>query len=241
MDEAELRDRVRDLRAQGYSPKAIARALGVRPARAAALVRAAAREQAAASPDASVVGCWVSPGWSAGLAVPEQRGWPDRPGSLGDELGVANVLVARERRSGGGMSVCGYLVDTFCLGVKNALGPWTMDRAELRRFVACFFDAFDADPVDAPVELARHLVWGAVEYARGLGFAPHPDFGPAAGHLGALDAPSAIGFGRHGRPFFMQGPYDDADRVLRTLREHVGEDFEFVVELDPRDAVGVSS
>lgn len=56
-----LLGRVRELRAAGRSPKQIARALGVRPATVAPLVRTVAREDAATDPDA-VVGCWVSPG-----------------------------------------------------------------------------------------------------------------------------------------------------------------------------------
>jgi len=44
-------------------------------------------------------------------------------------------------------------------------------------------------------------VFSAVEYARGLGFEPHADFAPAAGHLGPWTGPSAITFGRDGKPF----------------------------------------
>lgn len=240
MDDAELVQRVTYLRAQGRSPKAIARSLGVRPARVAALVRAVAQDEAAASPAPAVAGCWVSPGWSLGLSVPAGRGWPDRPGHGSDVFGVVGVLVARERRGADGrVSVCGYLVDTYCLGVKDALGPRTMGRSELRRFVSRFFDPFGAEPVDAPVELARQLVWGAVEYARGLGFEPHPDLRAAAGHLGALAGSSAIGFGRYGKPSYTQGPFDDPDRIVRTLRAHVGDDFHFIVEVGPEELTGV--
>jgi len=124
-----------------------------------------------------VVGCWVSAGWSSGLAVAEGQDWRDCEGPGSDRSGLAGVVVARERRRHGAtVSVCGYLVDTYCLGVKDALGPRVMDRHELRRFVGYFFEPFDGGPLDAPIELARNLVWGAVEYARGLGFEPAPGF-----------------------------------------------------------------
>lgn len=238
MDDQELAQEIRSLRARGRSPKAIARALGVRPARVAALVRTVAKEQAAAAPERGVVGCWVSPGWSVGLAVPADRGWADQPSWDRAKAGLAGVLVARARpsdpRGPGRVSACGYLVDPYCLGVKNALGPRTMGRGELRRFVGEFFAPFDAAPIEAPLDLARHLVWGAVAYARGLGFAPHADFRPAAGHLGPqLEGPSAIGFGRDGIPSYTQGPFDDADRILRTLRAHVGDRFHFTVQASP--------
>lgn len=151
---------------------------------------------------------------------------------------VAVVALARTGGDpedlGGTVSACGYLVDPYCLGVKNALGPRVMGRGELRRFLGEFFGPFDAAPIDAPLDLARHLVSGALAYARGLGFAPHADFGPAAGHLGPpLEGPSAIGFGCDGIPSYTQGPFDDADRVLRTLRAHVGDDFHFTVACSP--------
>lgn len=61
---------------------------------------------------------------------------------------------------------------------------------------------------------------------------PHPDFAAAAGHLDPLIDPSAIGFGCDGTPHYVQGPYDDADRIVRTLRERVGVDnFHFTVEV----------
>lgn len=90
----------------------------------------------------------------------------------------------------------------------------------------------------APIDLSRHLVWGAVEYARGLGFDPHPDLRPAAGHLGSLDEPCAIGFGRDGKPFYLQSPYDDANRILRTLDRTTGRDnYHFLTGVDAFDLV----
>lgn len=238
MGDEELLQQVRALRSQGHTPKHIARALGVRPARVAPLVRVVAAERAMAAPEPAV-DCRVSAGWSAGLGVPKDRGWPDRVRRGADVSGLAGVVVARERdRDRGRVSVCGYLVDTFCLGVKDAMGPRTMGRGELPRFLASFFGPFGDRPVKAPIELARHLIWGAVEYARGLGLRPHRDFTRAAGHLGPLAGPSAIRFGRHGKPYYMQGPYDDPDRILRVLRENVGEgNFHFTVALNPDQLV----
>src|SRR6266508_1099235 len=122
MGDEELRQRVQALRAEGRTPKQIARALGVRPAVVAPVIRAIARAEAPQDSEPAVVGCWVSPGWSVGLGVDEDRRWPDRPGSGREGSGLAGVVVARERPRGGGdrVSVCGWLVDTYCLGVKDA-------------------------------------------------------------------------------------------------------------------------
>lgn len=219
----EVLARVRELREAGWSPKQIARAVGLKPSQVAPLVRRIATDDAAAAPEPAVVGCWVSPGWNLGLTVDGHDDWPDVSAATGGRDGVASVIVARRQRSHR-VTVCGYLVDVFCLGVKNALGPDAMAEGDLRGFVHEFFTPFHeiGRPVEAPLELVRHLVWGAVDYARGLGFEPAPDFEAAAGHLGTWEETSAITFGRGGMPLYVAGPYDKPEAVLRTLNRTVG-------------------
>jgi hypothetical protein len=221
MTNPEMIERVRELRQRGRTPKEIARTLGLPRAEAASLIRTVA----AARPtrEAALVGCWVNHNWSAGLTVTGHSEWPGVGAAAESaESGLVNVLVARE--TGSRVSACGYLVDAWCLGVKNALGPRSMDRRKLPEFRAWFFRSYDQPPLVVPIELARHLVFGAVQYARELGFEPHPDFAGCAGHLGAWDSSSDITFGHEGKPMYIQGPYDDAARIIRTLRRSVGDD-----------------
>lgn len=215
-------ERVRLLRAQGHTPKQIARALGVRPAEATRLVRAAAALAQADAPEPAVVGCWISPTWSIGLTVAGHPEWPRHEDATEGTDGLAAVLVARRHRYDK-VSVCGYLVDVYCLGVKNALGPDIMDETELSAFRRQYFSGYDSDPLEAPIELAQEVVFGSVEYARGLGFQPHPDFAAAQAHLGSWTGPGVITFGKEGKPFYISGPYDNPKPVIRTLREAVGE------------------
>jgi hypothetical protein len=125
---------------------------------------------------------------------------------------------------GDGVSLCGYLVDTFCLGVKDVIGPKPMRRRDLPRFVRRYFVAFPAPALPAPLDLGQHLVHGAVGFAAGLGFEPHPDFAAARDHLGEPDGPCPITFGREGRPCYVQGIADDPRAVVRTLIARVGRD-----------------
>ena len=128
----------------------------------------------------------------------------------------------RGRADGDRVSVCGYLVDTFCLGVKNVIGPELMRRRELDSFARMYFVAFPAPALRAPIALAQHLVHGAVAFAARLGFDPHPDFAAACGHLGDLGEPCAIRFGQQGRPLYVPGPHDDPIAVMRVLKQTVG-------------------
>jgi hypothetical protein len=133
------------------------------------LIRQIAREATAEAPPSAVLGCWVSPGWRIGLSVEGFDDWPAADDCDPGHAGIVGALVARRHRPGR-VSVCGYLVDTWCLGVKNALGPRLMNERRLPELRERLFAAFDADPVQAPIELVQHLVWGAVDYARTLGY-----------------------------------------------------------------------
>jgi hypothetical protein len=216
----ELIQRVRELRQRGRTPKEIARALGLPPAAVAPLIRAVAAAQP--KREAQLVGCWVNQGWAAGLTVAGHAEWPSagaaaEPG----QSGLVTILVARD--GGGSVSVCGYLVDVWCLGVKNALGPKSVERRKLPEFTDWYFRSYDQPPLAVPINLARHVVFGAVAYARELGFEPHPDFAGCASHLGPWEGRSDITFGFEGKPMYIQGPHDNAAQVMRTLRRSVGD------------------
>jgi hypothetical protein len=235
-----LSRQVRDLRERGMSVKQIARTLGEKASDIAPLVNAIAAEDTPQETDPGVFGCWVSPGWSIGLTVHGHPDWRDSDDTADFPGGIAAVLVARRHRTNR-VSVCGYLVDTYCLGVKDALGPRVMSDRDLPTFVHVYFDGFEpaGRPVRAPLELARHLVYGGVAAARRLGFEPHDDFSAAAEHLGPWTENSSITFGKHGAPFYVAGPYDHAGAVIATLTETVGEDnFTFVA---PVGTAGLSA
>jgi len=153
-----LTRQVRDLRERGMSVKQIARTLGEKASDIAPLVNAIAAENTPQETDPGVVGCWVSPGWSTDLTVHGHPDWRDSDDTADFPGGIAAVLVARRHRTNR-VSVCGYLVDTYCLGVKDALGPRVMSDRDLPTFVHVFFDGFGpaGPPLRAPLELARHL------------------------------------------------------------------------------------
>ena len=219
MPSPELIERVAELRRNGRTPKEIARALGLRPAEVAPLVRAVGA--AAPKVEAAVAGCWVSDSWAAGLTVHGHSDWPVVQAASENDAGLVNVVVAREH--GSSVTACAYLVDAWCLGVKNCIGPKSMDRRRLPDFVSQVFSVADHTPVSAPLELAQHLVFGAVDYARGMGLEPHTDFTKCVHVLGEWSGPSDIAFGRDGVPMYMQGPHDDMFAILATLRKTVGD------------------
>jgi len=235
---AEILGQVRQLRGEGRSPKEIARALGVRPSVIAPMVRAVAAERTATAGEPQLVGCWVNTGWSRGLAVDPSRGWVDEAPSQDGSGGLVSVLIARRHRWDK-VSMCGYLADVYCLGIKNALGPDIADELALGRFLPDYYSAYPGGWQEAPIDLAAHLVFGAVDYARSLGFEPAADFTRAAGHLGAWEGPSAITFGKDGKPYYISGPRDSPRRVIKTLERTVGPppNFDYLVIQDTSQAL----
>jgi hypothetical protein len=219
MPSPDLIERVAELRRNGRTPKEIARALGLKPAEVAPLIRVVGA--AAPKVEAAVAGCWVSDSWAARLTVKGHSDWPGVQAATEDDAGLVDVVVAREH--GSSVTACAYLVDTWCLGVKNCVGPKSMDRRRLPDFVSHVFSAAKHTPVPAPLDLAQHLVFGAVDYARGMGLEPHSDFAKCAHILGEWTGSSDIAFGRDGVPMYMQGPHDDMFAILATLRKTVGD------------------
>ncbi len=74
----------------------------------------------------------------------------------------------------------------------------------------------------------RKLVEGAVDYARDLGFAAHPDYAGAARLFGSIKAaacPLRYSYGKEGKPVYMSGPDDTpahSRRIVETLARRLG-------------------
>jgi hypothetical protein len=227
-----------------YTPAEIARSLAISKGEVARLVREVAVESRTGTADAGDAGdetrFWISPGWRHGLRIEGHDHWPGDAGapSQAGDSGVALVLVANPDGHDR-LAMCSYLVDTWCLGVKNAMGPKRMGRRELEALRRKCYAPWRSHGIAIPRELAQHLVLGAVAFARRLGFEPHRDFQRARSVLGSWDGPTAITFGMDGKPHYINGPYEDPQRVLATLERAVGRGgFHYTVSLGEADDLG---
>ncbi|MGH2843696.1 MAG: helix-turn-helix domain-containing protein [Solirubrobacteraceae bacterium] len=181
--------------------------------------------------------CWVNPGWRHGLRIDGHDHWPGDAGSApqASGSGIAVVMIATPDRRDR-LRMCTFLVDTWCLGVKNAMGPKRMRTHEFDAIRRQCYAQWHSQGIAVPLELAQHLVLGAAEFAQDLGFEPHPDFKRARPALGSWSGPSAITFGMNGTPHYINGPYDDPQRVLATLERTVGrKGFHYTVSLGEAD------
>ena len=165
----------------------------------------------------------LSTGGSAALAARFPIGDCLVPTSL-FEGGIGTVVLTR-LLSSGEIAVAGFLVDPYCLGVKNAL---------YRVLSPAEYDYYRQQiEAQTPLErihpsCLRKLVEGAVQYARDLGFPPHSDYAQAAQLFGDIDAaacPVRYTYGKDGQPFYMSGPYESpaqSRKIIDTLARRLG-------------------
>ncbi len=208
------------LRGLNLSPKEIARSLKLRPAEVKEILQQQAAtlelERVASGVVDPLYNCMVN---ESGVMLLD----PHKSTNLIESQGFAQVFVARTYKQQ--LSVCTYLVDYWCLGVKNALGPKKMGKVdyevELQSTSQRFHESFE----EITIEQAQSIVFGGIDYAAKLGFEPHRDFAAAQPHLGLRpDVLIPIKFGKNGKPFYMDGPYDNQKEIIAKLNKSVGVD-----------------
>lgn len=152
--------------------------------------------------------------------------------SAGVRTGMGTVVIAR-RAPGGRVAIVFFLLDTFCLGVKNAGGRFGT-LSDIEEMLGMMGQNEEMLPAAPPT--ARKLVEDAIEYANSLGLPPHPDYrrvAPIWGDIDASESDEEFTFGREGKPFYVAGPHDDAARqtlIMQRLQQAVGEgNFDFVL------------
>jgi hypothetical protein len=141
-----------------------------------------------------------------------------------DTRQLTQVLLARQSPIGQ-IAVAAFVIDQGCLGAKDGLlrgFDSVVDyEVELRdkitqtqRFITC----------DPP--LALKVIVESIDYAKALGFRPHRDAVRALNLFGDVDPQKCdveIPVGdEDGKPFYMAGPYDDVENILRTLEKNAG-------------------
>ena len=148
--------------------------------------------------------------------------------------GIASVLVSRELNSGNVAFVV-FLVDMYCLGVKDVIFQITpRSRYDQLLREKLFPEERRLSALEPAA--ARKLVEGAVAYARQWGLPPHRDYTRAARIFGNIDASSCSRefiYGKNGKPCFIAGPHDNISRchqIMGMLKDCCGTDgFSYVL------------
>ena len=139
------------------------------------------------------------------------------------------------------LAIGGFLVDAYCLGVKDAFFR-ELDDEDLDRFL----NGARATAPLASVEpaYARKLLRDAAAYAQSLGLPPHADYAAVEPLFGDADAGACdveFHFGHEGKPFYIPGPTESPTQIrqrLERLRRTLGDGgFDYIVPVDVADAL----
>jgi hypothetical protein len=119
------------------------------------------------------------------------------------ESGIGQIIIARKNNQGD-MAVGIYLIDTYCLGIKDCFVRLT-NTYDYQNMLEHVRDSCgEMERIEA--SYANTLILKAAEYANQFGFKPHGDFSKARNLLRGIpiDESQKFTFGRDGKPFYMQ-------------------------------------
>lgn len=161
------------------------------------------------------------------------------------ESGTALALVSRQHANGH-ITFAVFMVDLFCLGVKESLWRFNEHPLDFKQFLenlkTTSETAYDVEKTTYP--LVHNIIYGAVEYAGELGFNPHKSFEVSRFLLEEDDENIPfieIEFGHNGKPLFISNPDNPmlTNRVLAHLEKHVGEgNYHFITEGEAGEFLG---
>jgi tetratricopeptide (TPR) repeat protein len=129
------------------------------------------------------------------------------------ESGIAHVFVIRRLPDSRYISSM-FLVDVFCLGLKDTFTRTKLEDTDLRWILE------EAPPLDEiSYEDARSVILGAIEYAARFGFEPHADWAETSHFVERLRPfMRKFTFGHSGKPFYIEGIDDDTKRIVNRLQ-----------------------
>ena len=217
------------LRSKGLTSKQIARKLGLKTSQINSVIKTNAEQTAITRGKsgelAPVAQCLVNSNCA-------ERLLSDQELDEQDVGGLGMVVVARTtgyKR----FVICSYLIDYWCLGLKDTIGERKMNDIKYRQFLDMAYQGFPDGYQEITLEQAQAIVFGAINYAAELGLKPHKDFQKTKKHLGTWNGQPKLTFGHEGKPYFIAGPYDNTTQIMQTLRKNVGEEnFHYLIGLE---------
>ena len=147
------------------------------------------------------------------------------------------VIISR-KKSNGNIITATYIVDLQCLGVKDTFFGYDLSPLNYSERLQQMSQAMGLNFIPIESSLAHNIIYGAVEFAEDCGFEPHKNFTYTTEYL--LDKVDGIAYievpfgGKEGKPFYFEGPNDDAKKIMATLKKHVGDgNFHYTLAIKP--------
>ena len=145
------------------------------------------------------------------------------------ESGMAHVIVTRVRPSGN-LVMTSFLVDTFCLGVKDAGYHENMTPSDFEEYLNNYRKGMGLEEIS--YNEAHNIIYGAIAFAEDGGIKPNKEFDPA-GYILEEDTEDIplieYDFGKNGKHFLVVNPDRKEMPYYHTLKKNLGDDFEYVM------------
>ncbi len=138
------------------------------------------------------------------------------------ERGLAQIFVARKMPSG---NICLgiYLVDHFCLGLKDTAYQFNLTLSEYEDLKG---DFGRNNMGECSYDLVHNLIFDAIEFAAEYKFKAHKDFRISQYLLEDDETAEVemidIEMGKDGKPFLMTGPFDNPQQLINHLTAVAG-------------------
>lgn len=144
--------------------------------------------------------------------------------------GEGYVIVPR-LHTGGNVTVGLYLVDTYCLGVKDTFYRFRCDEKEYLMLLQSIRHNMGLKEVS--YEEAHNMLYGAIEFAEEAGIKPHKDFAITRYILDEdTDEIPLIeyDYGKDGKHFLVAHSNMELSKYLPLLKKNLGDKFDYVLE-----------
>ncbi len=154
------------------------------------------------------------------------RGWEER--------GICDVVVTRTHRNGD-ILFGAFLVDTFCLGVKDVAyrDEYPQDDFD-EDILERIFSSTGYD--ECPYEDAHNLIYSAIEFAEEAGIEPDKTFTEVGQYILEEDNDDIplkeFPMGRDGKYILIEGPTGRERKYRKTLQQRLGDRFEYIMSAD---------
>ncbi|TSA30439.1 MAG: hypothetical protein D4R67_00475 [Bacteroidetes bacterium] len=155
------------------------------------------------------------------------------------DSGFAMIIVTRQHINGN-ITHGAYMVDLYCLGVKDSFWNFNQHPQEFRELLEKQQRANDFGLRIRTVDyqVAHNIIYGAIEFAEEFGFYPHKSFEVTryileedTDHIQLMD----IEFGFKGKPLYISSPENpgEKNRVFAHLEKRLGTgNYHFITEVE---------
>lgn len=144
--------------------------------------------------------------------------------------GFTMCLIIRQQPSGK-FAFGSFLVDRLCLGIKDSMSNCNFTSEQIDELIEQM--ASNAPVEEVSPTYFHNMIYGALDYASELGLSAPKDFYLAEYLLDEElvdDDIDEIEMGWNGKPFYVEGPHDNKQKILGALNQSVGkEGYEFIV------------